>query len=288
MAPIETLRLATLSMGGGLMLELGAADQLLHPRVGQRIRGRAVGNDGAVIEGEHAIGKTLADLHVVLDEQHGDVACLEGRHHHGHQIELLLDGDAAGRLVEQEEARRAGDRHGDVEELAHALRNDRGGNVAIARDLEELDRRLRLCDHGGRLHRRQQRPEQALRRMSDGASDAEILEGGERREDLRYLKGAGNAEPGDRARGLAGDMRPLVGRRWPVIMLMKVVLPAPLAPMTPTVCPAGTLTLMSRAATSEPKVFSRFSATRMSVMMALPMIGGAAARGWSRALPAGT
>jgi hypothetical protein len=46
---------------------------------------------------------------------------------------------------------------------------------------------------------------------------------------------------------------PLLGRRWPVIMLTKVVLPAPLAPMMPTVCSGGTSTLMSRAATMEPK-----------------------------------
>ena len=46
---------------------------------------------------------------------------------------------------------------------------------------------------------------------------------------------------------------PLLGRRWPVIILTKVVLPAPLAPMMPTVCCGGTATLMSRAAMSEPK-----------------------------------
>ena len=40
------------------------------------------------------------------------------------------------------------------------------------------------------------------------------------------------------------------GVRWPVIMLTNVVLPAPLAPMMPTVCPCGTSTLISRAATT--------------------------------------
>jgi len=65
-------------------------------------------------------------------------------------------------------------------------------------------------------------------------------------------------------------MVPLVGVRWPVIMLMKVVLPAPLAPMTPTVCSAGTLTVMSRAATSEPKVFSRSRTARMSLTASPP------------------
>ena len=61
-------------------------------------------------------------------------------------------------------------------------------------------------------------------------------------------------------------MVPLLGRRWPVIMLMKVVLPAPLAPMMPTVCCAGTSRVMSRAATIEPKVFSRSRTERIAVM----------------------
>ena len=55
----------------------------------------------------------------------------------------------------------------------------------------------------------------------------------------------------------SNQIEPLVGRKWPVIMLTKVVLPAPLAPIMPTVCNGGTATLMLRAATSEPKVFSQ-------------------------------
>src|ERR1039458_10043076 len=49
--PIETLRFATLSMAGPLASnpELGAADQLLHLAVIQRLGRRAVGDDGAVI-----------------------------------------------------------------------------------------------------------------------------------------------------------------------------------------------------------------------------------------------
>ena len=69
---------------------------------------------------------------------------------------------------------------------------------------------------------------------------------------------------------------PLLGVRWPVIMLTKVVLPAPLAPMMPTVCCGGTATVMSRAAITEPKVFSRSRTARISRHDALAALRAAA------------
>ena len=61
-------------------------------------------------------------------------------------------------------------------------------------------------------------------------------------------------------------IEPFDGRMWPVIMLTKVVLPAPFAPMMPTDCSGGTSTVMSRAATTEPKVFSRSRTERIALM----------------------
>ena len=69
---------------------------------------------------------------------------------------------------------------------------------------------------------------------------------------------------------------PWVGRRWPVTMLMKVVLPAPLEPITPTVCCAGKLTVMSRAAIIEPKRLPRSRTERMGALM-VPQPRGASA-----------
>ena len=59
---------------------------------------------------------------------------------------------------------------------------------------------------------------------------------------------------------------PPPGGRWPVTRLTKVVLPAPLAPMTPMVSPSSTTTSMSWAATTAPKDFSRSWTSRTADM----------------------
>src|SRR5580692_10976612 len=74
--PIDTLRLDTLNIGNGAgsALPPGAADQRLNAGIAQRFGRRAVGDDGTVVKCQHPLGETLDDLHVVLDEQHGDLA----------------------------------------------------------------------------------------------------------------------------------------------------------------------------------------------------------------------
>src|SRR4051812_32699037 len=61
-APIDTLTLPTLSTR--------AHHVTLDLRVGERRLGRGVGDDAAVVEGEHALREAAHHLHVVLDEEH--------------------------------------------------------------------------------------------------------------------------------------------------------------------------------------------------------------------------
>src|SRR5262245_50138660 len=62
-APIDTLRFSILS--------IAHTDYVaLHLRVLERGLRRRVGDDAAVVEGEHAPGKAAHHLHVVLDEHH--------------------------------------------------------------------------------------------------------------------------------------------------------------------------------------------------------------------------
>src|ERR1700678_2836816 len=138
--PIATLRSAILSMAAAAGSGAGtcAADEGLDLWVSKRLAGWGIGNYGAVVESEHPIGEACHDLHVVLDEQNGQFPALERRHHDVHDAEFLLDGDAAGGFVEQQYARRADHRHGDIEELAHPLGQRRRADVGIAGNAEQL------------------------------------------------------------------------------------------------------------------------------------------------------
>ena len=110
------------------------------------------------------------------------------------------------------------------------------------RDAEQLERRsapLRGQVVAGRFSGASTRAKTPSRPAFAAPPAAHVLEHGERGKDLRHLERARDAEARDLARGRpvmsrsSNRMVPLVGRRWPVIMLMKVVLPAPLAPMMP-------------------------------------------------------
>src|SRR3954466_6821160 len=69
-------------------------------------------------------------------------------------------------------------------------------------------------------------------------------------------------------------MLPLSGLRYPVIMLMKVVLPAPLVPMRPTTESASMAAFTALAAVTAPKRFSRFFASSITAISGRLRRGG--------------
>src|SRR6185503_17232321 len=89
MEAIATLRFCTLSTRGPYHVAL-------HFRVGKRRLRRRIGDDAAVVEGEHALREAAHHLHVVLDEEHGRALRAHCVEHHLHDAELLLGRDAAG------------------------------------------------------------------------------------------------------------------------------------------------------------------------------------------------
>src|SRR4051812_42329537 len=92
MGPMETLRPDTLNIGDGACCTLssGTADQGLNARVAQSCCRRAVGDYGAVIKCQDTFGETFDDFHVVLHEEHGDLAIAQRQHDHLHQIKFFL------------------------------------------------------------------------------------------------------------------------------------------------------------------------------------------------------
>ncbi|MOA54622.1 hypothetical protein D3C78_1782750 [compost metagenome] len=73
---------------------------------------------------------------------------MPGHHlHHGvHQLGFLLGADATGGLVEQQHLRIADQRHGNVDQLAHALRHCGDLVVAPGEDAELTENRLGTGD----------------------------------------------------------------------------------------------------------------------------------------------
>src|SRR4029078_13156246 len=88
---IETSSPLTCSMmASGFCARYFSGNVFSHFDIGQDRGRQAVGDDAALIEGEHALGIAIDDFHVVLDEQHGYLLCTHGFHHHIHQCKFLL------------------------------------------------------------------------------------------------------------------------------------------------------------------------------------------------------
>src|SRR5215510_12708348 len=167
--PIETPRSTTLSISDApAQAGAGSADQGLNLWIGERDRRRPVRNDSAIVEGEHAVGKAGYDLHVLFDEQDGDLSAPQRRHHHIHDCKFLLDGNAAGLLIEQKQAGRAAYRHRNVEQLARPLRQHRGRGVAVLRASKQLNDSVDVRDYLGRAERTQRQWQNAVLAAPDG------------------------------------------------------------------------------------------------------------------------
>src|SRR2546427_727533 len=176
---------------------------LAHARVAEDVGGRAVGQDAALVEREHAPAVALDDVDVVLDEDDGGLPLGERGHDDVHHGELLLGGDAAGRLVEEEQRGLARRGHRDVEELPHALRDDGRRPVAVgldAIDAQELRAGLHAVTTG------QGRKPGAAPAVGQAVRDHQVFEDRHRREDLGHLERAAHTEPGDLARREADEL----------------------------------------------------------------------------------
>src|SRR5205807_5996550 len=72
-----------------------------HPRIGRDLGGRTFKQNAAAYHDNHAGGEAKDELHVMLDEQYGDVAGQSGDG--GEQLIALVARYAGGRFVEQQD-----------------------------------------------------------------------------------------------------------------------------------------------------------------------------------------
>src|SRR5260221_9313966 len=140
-AAIETLRFSTLSTA---FVPHIVTSHHITPDLGiveRRLR-RGVGDDAALVEGEHALREAAYHFHVVLDEEHSRSFGARGVEHHLHDAELLPGGDAAGWLIEQQHARLRHHGEGDVEQLPRSAREHLRVAVAVRGEPEALEQVL--------------------------------------------------------------------------------------------------------------------------------------------------
>src|SRR5436309_10140982 len=162
------------------MRRLLANDIAAHVLHAEHSLRRTIANDAAVVEGHHAAGKARDDIHVVLDENHPHAGIPRGTHYHVHDSELLVCRDAAGRLVQQQQLRAAGERHGDIEQLADTFGQRSGHSRRIRLELEPCQRRV------GRRSR--------IARCGDALGYQQIVAHTQRLEELRYLERARDSQ----------------------------------------------------------------------------------------------
>src|SRR5574341_1801335 len=152
----------------------------------------ALDDDLAVVEHGDALGEGERHVHVVLDHQHGDLPWDGGEHRL--QVAALLPREPGERFVQEEQARRLGQGHGDLEAPLLAVGRLADGMVGPRPEPDALERlagaRPQLGARGERRHR-----VPASRRHAEQRQHDVLREGapGEQGDDL---VGAADAEVG--------------------------------------------------------------------------------------------
>jgi hypothetical protein len=199
-----------------------------HARVAGDFLGRALDQQPPADHHDDAVGEAKDGVHVVLDEQHCDVARQSGDHLE--QLGALPLRHAGRGLVEQQHLRPGGERERDLEEPLLAIGELAGRSMAVRSELQREQDRMRLLDRipigrqlpppgsgaaapfahrqGDRLERTQMGKQRVdLERAHQAALDASF--GTERRDLLaaeKNLSAVGFEHAGDQIdqRGLAG------------------------------------------------------------------------------------
>ncbi|CAM5508542.1 hypothetical protein SBADM41S_10515 [Streptomyces badius] len=202
--------------------------------------------------------------------QHGD-----GRGEFGDHLDMVLDQDdrdgrrqraddaeqpadvAVGQpgcgLVQEQQPGAARQRGGEIEHAAPAVRERGGGPVGEVREPDRLQvaaRGLLVQPVPGRSAPRPPTP-----RMVRPARQDDVFQHRQLPDDRRLLETAGDTETAPLRRGLTRDVDavekaivPWSGRSVPAMRLSRVVLPAPLGPMTACRAPGDSLRLTSSTA----------------------------------------
>ena len=137
-----------------------------HVGIALHLGRRALGDLAAEVERDDLVGHAHHQVHVVLDQQHRQLAARSRmRRSRSHQRVDLLVVQPAGRLVEQQQLRLAGQRARQLDALLRAERQVRSrGASATALEVEQRDQLRRPARRAARSSRRTRGRRSALAR----------------------------------------------------------------------------------------------------------------------------
>ena len=183
-----------------------------HGRVALHLGRRAFGDLAAAVEHHDLVGDVHHHAHVVLDQDDGDAALLVHVEDVARHVLLLVLVHAAHGLVEQQDLGLQRQRAAELDALAQAVGQRRGRLLAQVLQLQELDDLLARRAVPDLLALRQAPVEHAAEHARAHAhvpAEHEVVEHGQAAEQGDVLERARDAERGDGARPLAGDVAAL-------------------------------------------------------------------------------
>ena len=181
---------------GGHDFDGRAADLLL------QLRGRALGDDLAVVDDPHAVGQRVGLLEVLRGQEHGHALVVGEPRDLLPQRAAALQVQARRRLVEEQDARAVHERQREVQAALHAARVAADAAVGGFGQADALEQLLRAARAVGLRHSLQRRLQhQVLATGEDRVERGLLQRGADRRAHLRAL--AHDVEAAD-ARAAAG------------------------------------------------------------------------------------
>jgi hypothetical protein len=168
----------------------------------------AFGQLAPVVEHDDVLRHLHHQLHVVLDQHHGDAA-RRGAADELLDLVRLVRVQSRRRLIQQQQPRLGGERARDLEALERAVRQAVGARVRPAREthgVEEGAGGLAARALGARERRQAQQRAGEAAALVQPASGHDVLERAHVEEDLRRLESAPDAGGGELMRRAAGQV----------------------------------------------------------------------------------
>src|SRR6516225_11899943 len=171
-------------------------------RIGQNLRRRTDLLNFSHAPDGNPIGIAFHHVHVVLDKDRSDLLPCKRTRKEIHDAEFLGRGDTGGRLVHEQEPGFERKRKRDIDELA--LSFGQFSRLAARKfpNRHEIEQALHLR----RLRQTGESPQTRRSSVQRSGRDQHVLHHGLIEKELRNLKGARDAEPGDGAWQLCGDI----------------------------------------------------------------------------------